>query len=147
LRSNTWVATEVKELQHLDATTFLIPGQGPFRPPVGVSEIGLAKFEALMHEAELSADYFGVQYLYKSGYDPKCYTDFVQRIWSGMPASAPFTTYPPLSKRLKALQKEVVEILPKRDGAITSTPEFQEFRNHLQAKKNENGPPGAPSRN
>jgi predicted Zn-dependent protease len=88
-----------------------------------------------MHEAELSADYFGVQYLYKSGYDPKCYTDFVQRIWSGMPASAPFTTYPPLSKRLKALQKEVVEILPKRDGAITSTPEFQEFRNHLQAKK------------
>lgn len=40
---------------------------------------------------------------------------------------------PPLSKRLQALQKEIANILPKRDGAVVTTPEFQQFEKRLQA--------------
>ncbi|HXZ11194.1 MAG TPA: M48 family metalloprotease [Candidatus Sulfotelmatobacter sp.] len=97
-------------------------------PGPGVSATGSAQFQELDRDAELDADYFGVQYVYKSGYDPTCFTDFVQRIWGTNPIPKWFRDYPPLPKRLRALQKEIAGIMPTREGAITTTPEFQEFR-------------------
>jgi len=88
-------------------------------------------------DAERAADYYALQYVYKSGYDSQCFLDFVQRLWG--PANTPqnipkaFSTYPPLPERLQALQKEVAEILPERDTAIVSTSAFQEFHDHLQS--------------
>jgi predicted Zn-dependent protease len=91
-----------------------------------------------LRDAEYDADYFGVQYLYKSGYDPQCYLGFVQ-LERDTKASVPetFSPYPSVSLRLKALQKEIAKILPKRDGDIVSTPEFQEFKDRLQGRKPE----------
>jgi hypothetical protein len=34
----------------------------------------------MRQEDEFDADYFGVQYLFKAGYDAKCFSSFVQRI-------------------------------------------------------------------
>ena len=83
---------------------------------------------------ELRADYFGIQYLYKSGYDPESFIHFVQKVWpQPLPgqASVAFSSFPPTVERVKALEKEVSEILPKRDGAVTDTPEFVRFHEHL----------------
>ena len=93
-------------------------------------------------DGEFDADYFAVQYVYKTGYDPKCFVSFVQRIWgSGSAANAKisrtFSSYPPLEERLHALQNEISEILPLRDGATVSTSEFDAFLERLRAQKSE----------
>lgn len=87
----------------------------------------IGKFET---EEELNADYFGIQYLYKSGYDPECFPTVIQTVWTDNPAKA-FSAFPPVPDRLKALREEISDVLPKRDGAITNTPEFAAFREHL----------------
>lgn len=90
---------------------------------------------------ELDADYFGAQYLYKTGYDPECFINFVQRIWgsgaTGTKVSAGFRSYPPLDERLAALRSEISKILPPRDGATVSTPEFDVFQDRLRALKSD----------
>jgi predicted Zn-dependent protease len=82
---------------------------------------------------ESAADYIGIQYLYKSGYNPECFISFVQKAWpqSGRATAKPLSPFPPLAERLHTLQGEISEILPKRDGAITSTEEFTAFQEHL----------------
>ncbi len=87
-------------------------------------------------DEELDADYFGVQYLYKAGYDTNSFVSFIQTVWpasgiSGKPTSTAFSSFPPVAVRLKALEKEISDILPKRGGAVTTTPEFIAFREHL----------------
>lgn len=85
-------------------------------------------------EDESAADYFGVQYLYKSGYDPECFIAFIQKAWPLTPGKTTpkaFSPFPPLSERVKALKREIGEILPLRNGAITNTDEFAGFREHL----------------
>lgn len=81
---------------------------------------------------EVSADYFGVQYLYKSGYNPACFIGFMQKAWpaSGRTAAV-FGPFPPLPERLKAVEREIGEILPKQPRAVASTEEFEAFRAHL----------------
>jgi predicted Zn-dependent protease len=96
----------------------------------------------MRRQDELDADYFGMHYLYKAGYDPKCFTDFVQRIWGTSSATANnvpkvFSTFPPLDERFAALQNEISNILPRRDGAIVSTAEFDAFEERLPARKSE----------
>jgi predicted Zn-dependent protease len=84
---------------------------------------------------EFDADYFGVQYLYKSGFDPEYYLRFVQRIWPAGPGSAnvpvAFSQFPPALERLKTLRSEIADILPPRGQSVVSTSAFDEFQAHL----------------
>ena len=82
-----------------------------------------------------AADYFGVQYVYKAGYSTEGFPKIVQKIWPATTEAKPLSSFPPTSERLQALQKETSEILPKRDGEIVSTPEFQEFSQRLRSWK------------
>jgi predicted Zn-dependent protease len=85
---------------------------------------------------EFGADYFGIQYLYKAGYNTDSFTDVVQRIWPSTKASAEaFSPFPPTSDRVKLLREEVVELLPRRTGAVVSTPKFEQFKQLLLARK------------
>ena len=98
----------------------------------------------MRRDAVFDADYFGVQYLYKSGYDPQCFTEFIQRMeHAAKPVSNRFSGYPTLTERLRALQHEIADILPKRDEAILTTREFQQFKERLRNTKSE----GVVSRN
>jgi beta-barrel assembly-enhancing protease len=132
LRSGTSIATK-REM------TGVYPNAGS---SPGIQVMDLKYFR----DVEYDADYFGVQYLYKSGYDPQCFLGFVQLVGEARgdtkrPVPEEFSPYPSVPLRLKALQKEITEILPKCDGAIDSTPEFQEFKNRLQAMKPEGASP------
>lgn len=115
-------------------------------PVNATSDSGLATPLMLLkmkRDDELDADYFGVQYVYKAGYDTECFSRFIQTVWpassaSGNPPAKAFSAFPPLSERLNALRKEIADILPKRDGAVTSTPEFTVFQEYLRSLP---GPP------
>lgn len=90
----------------------------------------------MRRDDELDADYFGVQYLYKAGYDPKTFTDYVQRVWGTSTTSEKLPTnlsmYPPVDERLAALGKEISEILPSRADAKVSAPDFDAFKERLR---------------
>src|SRR5215469_1811810 len=71
---------------------------------------------------EFDADYFGAQYLYKSGYDVDGYIRFMQRVWPDPAASTKtivlaLSQVPPVSLRSKALRHEIADILPPRSEA------------------------------
>jgi predicted Zn-dependent protease len=140
LRSATNEATK-GELMQLATIPLILSG------PVGSSSNGVplavpvAQLKA-RRDGESDADYFGVQYLYKAGYDPKCFVSFVQRIWgSGITPTTKtpkvFSTYPPLDERLATLESEISKILPMRDGAKVSTSEFDALLERLRAQKSD----------
>jgi len=131
LRSGTRIATRI-QMMH---ATIPVVSSGKLSEPNIV--FPLVELKA-RREAEFDADYFGVQYLFKSGYDTKCFLDFVARLGdANKTVPETFSEYPPLAQRLQYLQAEITKILPRRDGAVISTKEFQEFKNHLQAMKPE----------
>ena len=90
----------------------------------------------MRRDDELDADYFGVQYLYKAGYDPKAFTDFILRVWgtsaAGEKLPTNLSTFPPVDERLADLRKEISELLPPRADAKVSTPDFGGFKEHLR---------------
>jgi len=128
LRSDTKIATKSEMMQL--ATIPLTPAGNAGSSAAAIPLIEVKE----RHDSELDADFFGIQYLYKSGYDPECFLDFVRLAEgsnSGVPAT--FNTYSSVAQRVQLLQKEIAEILPKRDGAVISTTEFQEFKDRIQA--------------
>jgi predicted Zn-dependent protease len=132
LRSAAREATK-GELMQLETVPLILTPAG-WSSTIPLTELKIRR------QDELDADYFGVQYLYKAGYDPKSFTDFVQRIWGTATAkNVPkvFSSFPPLNERLAALQNEISNILPPRDGAIVSTAEFDAFKERLPAQKSE----------
>src|SRR5215831_6499196 len=65
---------------------------------------------------ESEADFLGLQYMYKSGYDPTAFVDFFEKIQS-MEKRKPgtvskvFSTHPMTDDRIKAAQSEIQKIL------------------------------------
>ena len=72
-------------------------------------------------DSEREADYLGVEYMYKAGYDPNSYVTFFERIQADekrRPGTIPkvFSTHPPTPDRIEATQKEIARILPNATG-------------------------------
>ena len=97
---------------------------------------------------EFDADYFGAQYLYKTGYDPDCYVRFVERVWPPEPlsgnAAVAISHRPTASERLKALHSELADVLPQRGEATLSTSAFEQFEQRLQTWKTQHPEPNQP---
>jgi len=86
---------------------------------------------------EAEADFLGLQYMYKAGYDPNAYISFFEKIQSlekKRPGSVPkiFASHPPSGDRIKNTQNEIATILPARDEYIVSTSEFDFVKARLQ---------------
>jgi len=108
--------------------------------------LGFLKFS---RDNEREADYLGLQYMYKAGYDPNAFVSFFEKIEAEEkrhPGSIPkvFSTHPPTPDRVQKAQEEITTILPVRDEYIVTTSEFDlvkarlgriENKNKLQEKK------------
>jgi predicted Zn-dependent protease len=87
--------------------------------------------------AEKEADYLGVQYMYKAGYDPNAYVTFFERIQADekrRPGTIPkvFSTHPPTPDRIENTQKEIAQILPSKPEYIVTTSEFDQVKSRLR---------------
>jgi beta-barrel assembly-enhancing protease len=85
---------------------------------------------------EREADYLGLQYMYKAGYDPNAFVAFFEKVASDekkQPGTIPkiFSTHPPTPDRIEASQKEIATILPARDEYIVTTSEFDQVKARL----------------
>lgn len=103
---------------------------------------------------EREADYLGLQYMYKAGYDPNAYITFFERVQADekrRPGTIPkvFSTHPPTPERIENAQKEIATILPARDEYIVSTSEFDSvkarLRNIMFSRKAQDNAPGKPT--
>ena len=90
---------------------------------------------------EAEADYLGVQYMYKTGYDPESFVAFFEKLEAkekkkpGTLAQA-FASHPQTPDRIEASQKEIATILPPKDTYIVDTSEFQEVKTRLARIEN-----------
>ena len=89
-------------------------------------------------DAEREADYLGLQYIYKAGYDPNSYVSFFEKIQAEerrKPGSIPkvFSTHPPNQERIQNTQREIATVLPAREQYIVSTSEFDMVKARLRA--------------
>jgi predicted Zn-dependent protease len=90
---------------------------------------------------EAEADYFGLQYMYKAGYDPNAFVNFFEKIQAqekkkpGSLAKA-FSTHPQTPDRIEKSQEEIATILPARDQYIETTSEFNDVKARLASIEN-----------
>lgn len=90
---------------------------------------------------EAQADYLGVQYMYKAGYDPEAFISFfekVQALEKKKPGtiSKAFETHPQTPDRIKATQTEIATILPPKAEYVVTTSEFADVKARLAAIEN-----------
>jgi hypothetical protein len=111
-------------------------------------------FLKFTRENEAEADYLGLQYMYKAGYDPNAFVSFFEKVQADekkQPGTIPkvFSTHPPTPDRIVKAQNEIATILPAREEYIVTTSEFDTVKRRLQMiemnmkvddKKNPNKP-------
>jgi len=105
---------------------------------------GLAVPLTFMHFSrgfETEADYLGLQYLYKSGYDPQAFISFFEKVQAqekkkpGTLAKA-FSTHPQTPDRIEKSQHEIGQVLAARVQYVVSTSEFDDVKSRLAAIEN-----------
>jgi predicted Zn-dependent protease len=110
----------------------------------GYEAAGLALPMTFLHFSrgfESEADYLGLQYMYKSGYDPQAFIAFFEKVQAqekkkpGTLAKA-FSTHPQTPDRIAKSQDEIATILPARAQYTVSTSEFDDVKARLAAIEN-----------
>lgn len=95
---------------------------------------GVAKFSRMF---ESEADLLGLQYLYKTGYDPTAFVEFFERLGS-LEHRKPgritglVSTHPSTSSRCRAIQKNIRTMLRPRPEYVVNTSEFDNMRARLR---------------
>jgi len=90
---------------------------------------------------ESEADMLGLQYMYKTGYDPEAFVDFFEKIQSlekkkpGTMAKV-FSTHPPTDDRIVAAQKNIQDLLKERPEYVVTTSEFNDVKGRLAVLHN-----------
>ncbi len=90
---------------------------------------------------ESEADLLGLEYMYKSGYDPTAFVDFFEKIQSlekKKPGtiSRVFSTHPMTDDRIKNSQKNIQEYLKAKPEYVVNTSEFNDVKARLMAMHN-----------
>ena len=98
-------------------------------------------FMKFQRNFEAEADYLGLQYMYKTGYDPQAFISFFEKIQAREKKkpgtiSKAFATHPQTPDRIAASQKEIATILPARPQYIVSTSEFDDVKARLATIEN-----------
>jgi beta-barrel assembly-enhancing protease len=106
---------------------------------VGVAApFGFMKFS---RNFESEADYLGIEYMYKAGYDPQALTAFFEKVKAmekqkpGTLAKA-FDTHPQTPDRIEKTQHEINTLLPPRPEYKLDTSEFEDVKARLAMLEN-----------
>ncbi len=92
-------------------------------------------------EFEAQADYLGVQYMYRAGYDPQAFISFFEKVQAlekrkpGLVAKT-FSDHPQTPDRIEHSQEEIAHILPAKDEYTVTTSEFDDIKARLARIEN-----------
>jgi predicted Zn-dependent protease len=101
---------------------------------------GLA-FMKFSRSFEAQADFLGMEYMYKAGYDPQSFISFFEKIEAqekrkpGTLAKA-FMSHPMTPDRVTAAQNEMRTVLPARPEYIVDTSDFENVKSRLASLEN-----------
>lgn len=90
---------------------------------------------------EAQADFLGMEYMYKAGYDPQSFISFFEKVEAqekkkpGTIAKA-FASHPMTPDRVAAAQQEMKNVLPPRPEYIVDTSEFVNVKSRLASLEN-----------
>jgi beta-barrel assembly-enhancing protease len=107
----------------------------------GASILVPMTFLKFSRNMEAEADYLGLQYMYKTGYDPESFVDFFEKIETlekrkpGTMAKV-FSTHPPTGDRIVAAQNEIAKILKEKPEYVVTTSEFNDVKARLAMLEN-----------
>jgi predicted Zn-dependent protease len=98
-------------------------------------------FMKFSRDFEAQADYLGVQYMYRAGYDPQAFITFFEKVQAlekrkpGLVAKT-FSDHPQTPDRILHSQEEIARILPPRDEYTVTTSEFDDVKARLARIEN-----------
>src|SRR2546425_9603188 len=145
---------ELMQLASIPAMIFIPYSMAGYAMYQGLNLAIPLTFLKFSRDAEREADFLGIQYMYKSGYDPNSYVTFFERIQADekrRPGTIPkvFSSHPPTPERIENTQKEIARILPARQEYIVTTSEFDSvkarLRNIMFKTKAQDNAPGKPT--
>ena len=104
---------------------------------------------------EAQADFLGVQYMYRAGYDPQAFVTIFEKL-ENLEKTKPnliskaFSSHPQTPDRIEATQKEIATLLPPRAEYVVTTSEFDDVKARLarienKRKLNNNGKGNQPT--
>ena len=98
-------------------------------------------FLEFSREFEAQADYLGVQYMFRAGYDPQAFVTFFEKIQNlekqkpGAVAKV-FENHPQTPDRIEHSEEEIARILPPKDEYLVTTSEFNDVKARLARLEN-----------
>ena len=98
-------------------------------------------FMKFSRDFEAQADYLGVQYMYRAGYDPQAFISFFEKVQAlekrkpGAVAKV-FSDHPQTPVRILRSQQEIARILPPRDEYTVTTSEIDDIKARLARIEN-----------
>ncbi len=127
-------------------------GLGVYEASQLVIPMGLLEFS---REYEAEADWLGVQYMYRAGYDPQAFIQIFEKL-DALEKHKPgtlakvFADHPQTPDRIAHSEEEIATILPARPDYMVTTSEFDDIKGRLarienRRKLNVKGNPNAPT--
>jgi hypothetical protein len=98
-------------------------------------------FLQFSRDFERQADFLGIQYMYRAGYDPQALPsmfekiEHLQKTKPNMIAKA-FSDHPQTPDRILATQQEIAHLLPPKDEYVITTSEFDDVKARLARIEN-----------
>jgi predicted Zn-dependent protease len=90
---------------------------------------------------EAQADWLGLQYMYKSGYDPQAFVQFFEKL-DALEKHKPgtlakvFSDHPQTPDRIDRSEEEIATIMPARPDYVVTTSEFDDVKARLARIEN-----------
>jgi beta-barrel assembly-enhancing protease len=113
-------------------------GYGLYQAMGLIVPMGFLKFS---RNFESEADMLGIEYMYKSGYDPGAFVDFFEKVQSQEKRkpgtmSKLFSSHPPTDDRIKHSQEIIQKYLKAKPEYVVSTSEFEDVKTRTMAMHN-----------
>src|SRR5271168_550681 len=129
---------QIAEIPILIATQGTWTGYGIYEASQLAIPLSLLQFS---RSDEAEADYLGVQYMYKAGYDPQAFIQFFEKI-DALEKHKPgtlakvFADHPQTPDRIAHSEEEIATILPARPDYVVTTSEFDDVKARLARIEN-----------
>jgi predicted Zn-dependent protease len=140
-RHGTEQASKAELINFASIPLIFMGGVGGFALRQAAGFLIPMQFLQFSRKDESEADYLGLQYLYKTGYDPGAAVSFFEKLQARESAkpgtvSKMFSTHPPTGDRIETSKKNIEAVLPDREQYVVTTSEFNTVKGQLAQLEN-----------
>jgi predicted Zn-dependent protease len=124
--------------QWTESEVAIVPSIPIILPPGGIDQLArMGGILTFTRGFEGEADYLGIEYMYRAGYDPSALVSFFDKMengpWRPGVVARSFESHLQNADRIEKSQKEIRSILPSRQQYVVTNSEFDEVKSRLGA--------------